>query len=164
MVAPIIYSKASLEQQAILQNQYEIVPFAINTIRLECIFVDKVFASEFYYQRNEYFDVSKHIYDLAVMACHDEVQKLLAEPAEMTAMMAFKRREESSRIGSELSDKSISDFKIFQDAKDNKVLRDKFKTMQDIYIFDESDKIPFQDAASSLSDIQSSLLNELLAN
>jgi predicted nucleotidyltransferase component of viral defense system len=90
-IAPLVYDKAVDEQKNILRNQYEVSPFSINTIRLERIFVDKVFASEFYYQREEYFDVSKHIYDLAVMSKLSEIKTLLSNPAEMTDMMAFKR-------------------------------------------------------------------------
>ena len=102
MVAPLIHDMASDEQKDILRSRYDVMPFSINTIRLERIFVDKVFASEFYYQRQEYFDVSKHIYDLAVMARLDKIKKLLDSPVAMTDMMAFKRREERARIGSDL--------------------------------------------------------------
>ena len=138
------------------------MPFSINTIRLERRFVDKVFASEFYYQRQEYFDVSKHIYDLAVMAKIDEIKKLLANPVAMTDMMAFKRHEERARIGSDLADKSISDFEVFKGMNENKALRDTFISMQDIYIFDDNDKIDFQDIAALLLEIQMSLINEII--
>jgi len=58
-IAPLIYDKADNAQMATLRDEYGVMPFSLNTIRLERIFVDKVFASEFYYQRQEYFDVSK---------------------------------------------------------------------------------------------------------
>jgi predicted nucleotidyltransferase component of viral defense system len=160
-VAPLVYDKANDDQKFILQNQYGVLPFSINTIRLERIFVDKVFASEFYYKRREYFDVSKHIYDLAVMMKLDEIKKLLSDPAEMTAMMAFKRREESVRIGSNLSDKPISAFEIFKNMEENKNLQSRYASMQDIYIFDDDDKIDFQIVAEALKVLQTSLLNEL---
>ena len=161
-VAPLVYDKAADDQKTILQNQYEVTPFSVNTILLERIFVDKVFAAEFYYHRDEYFDVSKHIYDLAVMSRLDKVKKLLSNPVEMTVMMAFKRKEEQMRLGSGLSDKPIRDFEIFKNMKNNKSLRDKFTAMQDIYIFDENDKIMFPDVISSLSELQASLLNEII--
>ena len=63
-IEPIIYTLASQEQKEILQEQYEVGPFQINTIRLERIFADKIFAAEFYYERAMYFDVAKHIYDV----------------------------------------------------------------------------------------------------
>ena len=161
IIAPLVYDKANDGQQIILQSQYDITPFSINTIRLERIFVDKVFASEFYYQRQEYFDVSKHIYDLTVMSELDIIKILLSTPVDMTDMMAFKRREERTRHGSELSDKPICDFEIFKGIYGNKLLKDKFISMQDVYIFNENDKISFQDVVVSLSKIQGSLLNEI---
>ena len=161
MVAPLVYDKAAKDQKDILKNQYGVEPFKINTILLERIFVDKVFASEFYYQRQEYFDVSKHIYDLAVMSGLDEIQRLLSDPVKMTSMMAFKRREESARIGSDLSAKPISDFEIFKTIVSNRILQDRFISMQDIYIFDEGDKITFNDVAVSLLKLQGSLVKEI---
>ena len=161
-IAPLVYDKAADDHKTILQSQYGVIPFSINTIRLERIFVDKVFASEFYYGRQEYFDVSKHIYDLAVMAKLNEIKKLLANPAEMTGMMAFKRKEEDMRLGSELSNKHISNFEIFKEITDNIPLQDRFNSMQDIYIFDENDRISFLDVSTSLFKLHESLLNEVI--
>ena len=161
-IAPLVYQRADDNRKDILRSRYEVMPFSINTIRLERIFVDKVFASEFYYQRQEYFDVSKHIYDLAVMARLDEIKRLLANPDEMTDMMAFKRREERARSGSDLADKPVSDFEIFKNINENKALRDKFISMQDIYIFNDTDKMDFQDVTALLLEIQTSLLNEII--
>ena len=61
------YTYATEEQRNILRSQYDVVPFMINTIRLERIFADKIFAAEFYYERKMYFDVAKHLYDVSVM-------------------------------------------------------------------------------------------------
>ena len=161
-VAPLIYEMSGVGQKEILRGRYGVMPFAVNTIRLERIFVDKVFASEFYYQRQEYFDVSKHIYDLAVMAGLDGIKALLGDPAKMTDMMAFKRREEKARIGSDLAVKPVSAFEIFQGMRENKILRDRFISMQDIYIFDDNDKMDFQDVIALLLEIQTNLLKEIM--
>jgi len=162
MIAPLVHEKADNSQKNILQQQYGVEPFPINTILLERIFVDKVFASEFYYQRSEFFDASKHIYDLSVMSGLDEIQTLLSNPAELTAMMAYKRREERARMGSELSDKRIADFSVFHGMNENKGFLDKFISMQDIYIFNDNDKISFNNAMTSLSAIREKLLSEYL--
>jgi len=159
-ISPLLYDKSNDTQKTILRGQYDVTPFSVNTIRLERIFADKVFASEFYYQRDEYFDVSKHIYDLAVMSGLNEIKNLLADPAELTAMTAFKRREEKARIGSDLADRPISDFAVFSGLQDNKELQKAFATMQDIYIFDETDKIEFQDVVMAMDRIKESLLKE----
>ncbi len=160
LISPLIYHKANDEQQAILRSRYEVAPFYVNTIRLERIFVDKVFAAEFYYQRQEYFDVSKHIYDLAVMTGLKEIQALLSDSAALTAMIAFKRREEKARIGSALSEKPIDDFEIFRGVGDNDALRDRFASMQDIYIFDERDKLSFEDSVEAVMSIKDFFLKE----
>jgi hypothetical protein len=160
-IAPLLYIKADDVQKATLRDEYNVVPFPINTIRLERIFIDKVFASEFYYQRQEYFEVSKHIYDLAVMSELEEIKKLLADPTEMTGMMAYKRREERARLGSGLSDNPINDFEIFQ-GMNKKPMWDKFNSMQEIYIFNQNDRMTFKDVVKSLTEIQTSLLNEIL--
>ena len=47
-IEPILYTYATEEQRNILRSQYDVVPFMINTIRLERIFADKIFAAEFY--------------------------------------------------------------------------------------------------------------------
>jgi hypothetical protein len=159
-VMPLIYDKATGEQKAVLQTLYEVSPFSVNTIRLERIFVDKVFASEFYYQRQEHFDVSKHIYDLAVMSGLEAIQTLLSDPAGLNAMTAFKRCEEKARIGSDLADKRISDFEIFKGIEANSALREKFNSMQDIYIFDNADKIEYRRVIDSLMSIREGLLSE----
>ena len=160
IIAPLVYDKANNDQRKILQEQYEVEPFSVNTILLERIFVDKIFASEFYYTRGEYFDVSKHIYDLAVLASLDKIQMLLSNPDQLTAMMAFKRREERVRIGSELSEKPISRFTIFDSMVANEDLQDRFVSMQDIYIFNDRDKVDFQYVASPLLSLKASFLSE----
>ena len=161
IIAPLIFEKATDDQKTILQDRYDIFPFSINTIKLERIFVDKIFASEFYYLREEYFDVSKHVYDLTIMSGLEEIQLLISDPVELTAMMAFKRREEKLRIGSDLSEKSVSDFAIFEGMRSNKELRDRFISMQNIYIFNDSEKIDFDHVIGALSSIKDRLLTEI---
>ncbi len=58
-IEPIIYTYADEEQKAILRERFEVMPFFINTIRLERIFVDKVFVAEFYYERAMYLKAIK---------------------------------------------------------------------------------------------------------
>jgi hypothetical protein len=159
-VAPLIYDKADEAQRAILCSEYDVMPFSVNTIRLERIFVDKIFASEFYYKRDMLFDVSKHIYDLSVMLSLASIHRLLANPVELTAMMAFKRREEKARIGSDLSEKPISAFVLFDEMFENKILRTEFDSMQNIYVFERPDRLNFDVVLESLSAIKAGLLKE----
>jgi predicted nucleotidyltransferase component of viral defense system len=157
-VAPLVYDKASEKQKTILYEQYDVTPFSIDAIRLERIFVDKVFASEFYFNRKAYFDVAKHIYDISVMSELDAIQKLLANPSELTVMMSLKRREEKVRIGSDLSEKPVSAFGIFDGMRENKALRKDFDVMQTIYVFDRTDRLEFDAVSESLSAIRGNLL------
>ena len=46
------YELCDETQKNVLREQYDIEPFMIETISLERIFIDKVFAAEFYYIRN----------------------------------------------------------------------------------------------------------------
>ena len=160
MIAPIIYDKATESQKVILYNNYGVIPFSINTIRLERIFVDKIFASEFYCLRKEYIEVSKHIYDLSVMSRLDIIQELLSNPTELTSMIAYKRREEKARIGSDLSEKPISTFEIFNRMYEDKNLRSEFDSMQNIYVFENSDRLNFVDVLESLAATKNRLLKE----
>jgi hypothetical protein len=88
----------------------------------------------------------------------DEIQGILSNPAALTAMIAIKRQEEKARIGSDLSNKPISDFKVFKSIQGNKDLREKFVSMLDIYIFNDCDIISLDSVAASLSIIRNSLL------
>ncbi|MDR1764487.1 MAG: hypothetical protein LBR77_00015 [Lachnospiraceae bacterium] len=105
--------------------------------------------------------MSKHIYDLSVMASLPRIQKLLADPEELTAMMAFKRREEKARIGSSLSAKPISVFTIFETMSENEALQDAFTTMQSVYIFDANDRLPFEEIVTALLSIRGFALSEI---
>jgi len=64
----------------ILEKDYAVKPFTINTITLERIFADKILAAEFHYQRGMLFDAAKHLYDLATMMQQDRIRTLLSSP------------------------------------------------------------------------------------
>ncbi len=67
VVCAMIYDLASDEQKQILEAQYEVRPFSIQTISMERIFVDKIFAAEAYVRKSSEshraFEAAKHIYD-----------------------------------------------------------------------------------------------------
>lgn len=67
VVCAMIYDFASDEQKQILEAQYEVRPFSIQTISMERIFVDKIFAAEAYVRKSSEshraFEAAKHIYD-----------------------------------------------------------------------------------------------------
>jgi predicted nucleotidyltransferase component of viral defense system len=162
-IYPMVYNAVDSDQRKVLKDMFGVEPFVVNTICLERIFIDKVFAAEFYYERKEYFDVAKHIYDLAVMSKLDVIRTLLEDTAQMSTIIAYKRQEEKVRIGSDLSHKRISSFTLFDGMHGDRKLKDAFLTMQDIYVMSKSDLIPFSDMAMALGVMRSKLIQEQIA-
>ena len=138
-ISPLLYSEATETQRDILEKQFEVRPFMIQTIKMERIFADKILAAEFYYQRGMLFDTAKHLYDLATMLDQERIQRLLTDPEELIRMLAYKRKEEKERIGSDLAQKPFSEFTLFQTGRDDLELRDAFMRMQQIYVFSDED-------------------------
>jgi hypothetical protein len=154
-IAPVIYEMASPEQRDILSKTFDVSLFTIETIRIERIFVDKIFAAEFYYNddRHMYFDVAKHIYDIAIMTDLDLVQTMMDDKNSLARMVEYKRKEESFRIGSDLADKPFSEFSIIKSIASNNEMRNIFNRMQDVYVFDDAYKIEFLYACDILNNV-----------
>ena len=142
-IEPILYTYATEEQRQILQAQYDVGPFRINTIRLERIFADKIFAAEFYYERKMYFDVAKHLYDVSVMLDLEQIQKMIGNQQMFLEMLGYKRLEETRRTGSDLAEKKFSDFQLLGGFGDNAALRKDYQNMQRNYVFLEEDVLSF---------------------
>lgn len=158
-IEPAIYTFANEEQQQILRENYDVQPFRINTIRLERIFADKIFAAEFYYERGMLFDVAKHLYDTSVMFSLPEIQKLVENKEMFKRMLDYKRLEEERRTGSDLSDKQFKDFTIFESMKEDTKLRNAFREIQDIYVFSDIDKLEFRFIIDKWDEIKNMLLS-----
>lgn len=159
-IEPTIYTYATEEQRSILREQFEVMPFPIKTIRLERIFADKIFAAEFYYERDMYFDVAKHIYDVSVMLDLQPIQDMLENTGLFLEMSEYKRLEETRRTGSDLADRKFPDFKIFYGMYDNTALKDAYQNMQKNYIFSEKDLLSFEFVISQWKKLQS-VLNDM---
>lgn len=157
-VSALLYSMATTEQQNILATAYELKPFCVNTIKLERIFADKIFAAEFYYIRNMLFDTAKHVFDLAVMMNLPKIQTMLLQPDSFKIMLSYKRIEERERIGSDLAEKPFADFKVFDAMCSNIKLQSIFSQMQKIYVFQEEDMLSFAVAQQRLSKLYNILI------
>ena len=138
-ISPLLYSEATEAQRNILEKRFAVKPFTIQTIKMERIFADKILAAEFYYQRGMLFDTAKHLYDLATMLEQERIHRLLDNSEELIKMIAYKRKEETVRIGSGLAQKPFSEFTLFQTGRDDPELRDAFMRMQQIYVFSDED-------------------------
>ncbi|NNJ31382.1 nucleotidyl transferase AbiEii/AbiGii toxin family protein [Lacrimispora defluvii] len=163
-ISPLLYSEATSEQRRILESAYGVKPFPVQTIKLERIFADKILAAEFYYQRRMLFDTAKHLYDLAIMMEQERIRTLLSAPEELTAMLAYKRKEERERIGSDLSEKPFSQFTLFDAIGTDAELTAAFSKMQEIYVFSQEDILSPAQLSESMAALNQTLLqlNECL--
>ena len=62
-IEPLIYKLANDKEKKILEEQFDITKIEIEIIKLERMFIDKIFAAEFYYIRKLYMDTAKHLYN-----------------------------------------------------------------------------------------------------
>ena len=157
-VSPLLYSEVTGEQRQILESAYGVKPFSVQTIKLERIFADKILAAEFYYQRRMLFDTAKHLYDLAIMMEQERIRTLLSAPEELTAMLAYKRKEERERIGSDLSEKPFSEFTLFDAVGTDDELAAAFSKMQKIYVFSQRDILSPVRLSESMAALNQTLL------
>ena len=153
-IAPHLYELCDAARRKILRESYGVQPFIVQTISLERIFIDKVFAAEFYYVRNEYFDVAKHIYDLTVLMSNDKIKTFLADKDEVTRIVALKRKEELNRKGGVDASLAIRDFSYFDGLKDNKNFAVEFERMQRTYVLIQSDKIALSKAMEAIQNLR----------
>lgn len=166
-IAPIIYLKATDSERILLNNNFEVNPFDIRTIKLERIFVDKIFAAEFYYQRYKEapadqrsyaFDVAKHIYDLMVLLTTKRIQRLLVAPEKLHQMIAFKRKEEAIRLGGIPPTLKINTFSYLDELPLDKNFESEYNRMQEVYVFQEKDRISLKGVQAVIRAIR--MINE----
>ncbi len=157
-ISPLLYSEATKAQTQILELNYDVKPFSIYTIKLERIFADKILAAEFYYQRNALIDTAKHLYDLSTMMNQERIHFLISSSEELAAMLAYKRREERKRIGSDLSEKPFSEFTVFDAVGMDSDLSTAFSKMQEIYVFSQSDILSLAQLSVSMAALSRVLL------
>lgn len=149
-IEPLIYKYATKEEKNILKNKYDISEFQIEIIKLERIFVDKIFAVEFYYERNMYEDTSKHLYDITIMLKSEIIKTLLKNKLELKKLIEYKRKEEKVRIGGIEETKKIQNFSYMKLHFNNELI-DAFNKMQKIYVLDEESKLTINDIKEALT-------------
>lgn len=62
------------------------------------MFIDKIFAVEFYYIRNMYTDTAKHLYDISVLFNNDKIQKLLNDKDELNKLIDYKDKKKKYEL------------------------------------------------------------------
>lgn len=162
-VSAMLYDLASEEQKQILRETYGVKPFQVQTITLERIFIDKLFAAEAYVRKSKdghrAFEAAKHIYDLAVLAEHPQILKLYQDAAQMEYLLSICMEEERERLDG-IPNVSPDTFTFFHIVSVNKDVKSAYDVMQNQYVLRDQDRIPFETAVIKLQFI----FNELNAN
>ena len=126
--------------------------FDINIIKLERMFIDKLFAAEFYYIRKMYKDTSKHLYDITVLLQTEEIRDLLKNKEELEKLILYKRQEESIRKGGIDANTKIKEFTYLKQNFNNELLKE-YEDMQNKYVLNDKYKINISEVKKALKEI-----------
>lgn len=161
-VASILYEMASPEQREILERNYDVKPFMVQTIALERIFIDKLFAAESYVRRSadphRAFEAAKHIYDLAVLRDNEKIKALMSNEQKMLYLLNIRMTEEKERLDG-VAGVSPQMFVFFFMAEQNDAVRKAYEIMQRQYVLRDEDRIPFEQAMNALNQIRMKLMD-----
>lgn len=160
VVAAMVYELATREQREILEDMYDVRPFSVQTITMERIFVDKLFAAEAYVrksaEKSRAFEAAKHIYDLAVMSKLPKIQELMKDQEQLKHLLSIRMTEELDRHDG-IPGVIPLEFVFFEDAGNNQHVISAYETMQRQYVLRECDRIPYENALNALKDIKHAL-------
>lgn len=156
-IAPHVYELADEERKRILEEEHDVRPFLVPTITLERIFIDKVFALEYYFARNKFQDVSKHAYDLTILLETEVIQKFLKNENWVKEVISCEREEQEMRFGGIPSSLRIQNFSVFDDFVLNPENERHFENMQGFYVYDQRDRIKLRAALTALEQIREAL-------
>ena len=154
-IEPLIYQLADEMERKILKEQFEISDFEINIIKLERMFIDKVFAAEFYYIREMYKDTSKHLYDITILSQTEAIKNLINDKEELEKLISYKRQEEMIRIGGIDPNLKIKDFSYLKQNFNDNLLKE-FENMQNKYVLNDKYKLNISDVKNTLNKIVNS--------
>ena len=157
-IEPLIYKLSNDNEKKILEEQFNISKFDINIIKIERMFIDKIFAAEFYYIRNMFKDTSKHLYDISVLFKNDTIKNLLNNEGELDKLIQYKREEESVRIGGINASTKIKDFNYFKLDFSEELVQE-FNNMQHKYVLDDKYKMNINEVKKRLSNIYNYVKN-----
>lgn len=157
-IEPLIYKVANESERKILEEQFDVSKIKIDIVQLERMFIDKIFAIEFYYIRNMYMDTAKHLYDVTVLFRNNNIQELLKNEKELDKLITYKRQEEKIRIGGISENLSIQNFSYFTLDFSNDLIT-AFENMQNKYVLNEKYKIGIEQVKKILPQLHSKLKN-----
>ena len=148
-IEPLLYKFASDDEKKILEEKFNITKIQIEMLKLERMFIDKIFATEFYYIREMYMDVSKHLYDISILFNNYKIQRLLENQEELSNLIEYKRNEEKARIGGIDENTKIKDFNYFKLEFNNELERS-FENMQNKYVLNDRYKVSIDEVKNIL--------------
>lgn len=151
-IEPLVYKLASDYEKKILEEKFDISKIEIEIIKLERMFIDKIFATEFYYIRNMYMDLSKHLYDISILYSNDKIQKLLENKEELSKLIEYKRQEEKVRIGGIDENTPIKEFNYFKLEFSDELIKE-FENMQNKYVLNDKYKVSIDEVKNILKEI-----------
>ena len=157
-IEPLIYKVANESERKILEEQFDVSKIKIGIVQLERMFIDKIFAIEFYYIRNMYMDTAKHLYDATVLFRNNNIQELLKNEKELDKLITYKRQEEKIRIGGINENLSIQNFSYFTLDFNNDLIT-AFDNMQNKYVLNKKYKIGIEQVKKILPQLHSKLKN-----
>lgn len=153
-IAPHLYELCNEDRKRILREYYDVSPFYMETISLERIFVDKVFATEYYFKRANFSDVAKHIYDITVLLQNDLILRFLSDAESVRKIVGYKRQEEIARLGGVDSSVRIQDFSYFSQLRLESGFAENYERMQNIYVLSPRDRIELDVVLKAIENLQ----------
>lgn len=157
LIHPLLLDALPCDIVETVRQEFDLKDFQIENISLERIFCDKLLAAEFYVEREEYFDVAKHIYDIVTMVDMPRIQKMIKDETAFINYLSYKRIEETLRIGSDLSCKPFRKFKLFDNVLYNNKFETAFEEMQRKYTFQHEYYIDVQNARAIIGALKNRL-------
>lgn len=152
-ITPTIYDAATNVEKQILSEKYKVIPFNVQTMTIERIFIDKLFAAEAY-GRNAHidkraFDAAKHIYDLCVLTDNDIISSFIKNKELFHKIIDIRLEEEIQRRDG-IPGVELKSFSFFFNALDNVHIIKAYEIMQNQYVLKAEDIISVEVAIQKL--------------
>ncbi len=157
-ISTYLYELANNEEKEILVKSYDVIPFDINTLTFERIFVAKLFAAEHYCRDKKYLDLGKHLYDLTVLIKSERILEFLNNTTALSNMITLQRREEESRYGGVSEDIKLEQFEVYNCLENNEVIKG-ISYVHNVYVFDKQDILSIDEIKDALDTIKARILS-----
>ena len=158
-IESLIYKLANNSEKKILEEQFDVSKIEIEIIKLERMFIDKIFAAEFYYIRDMYMDTAKHIYDISILFYNEKIQNLLNNDEELNKLIKYKRQEEKARIGGIDENTQIKNFNYFKLNFSYSLIKE-FENMQNKYVLNDKYKVSIDEVKYILKQLYNKLCKQ----